>query len=163
MLLYCKLVIGKNYALFEVKFFRLKFGGCKESDILHVWPTPSLLLDYTFWPTTGLHLLAPTHPGLHPPGLHFRAYTSWPPPLQHGLISWPCIQYPVSRLQYNGSSLPISCPGPSISTLSSLDLSVETVRYLTCSVQWTEQQRSNSYYLLLCSVSGDLPPVQPPT
>ena len=101
MLLYCKLVIGKNYALFEVKFFRLKFGGCKESYILHVWPTPSLLLDYTFWPTTGLHLLAPTHPGLHPPGLHFRAYTSWPPPLQHGLISWPCIQYPVSRLQYN--------------------------------------------------------------
>ena len=35
-LLYCKFVIGGNYSLFGVKFFRLKFGWCKESDILHV-------------------------------------------------------------------------------------------------------------------------------
>ena len=35
-LLRFKFCIGGNYALFEVKFFRLKFGWCTESDILHV-------------------------------------------------------------------------------------------------------------------------------
>ena len=29
--------IAKNYALFGVKFVSLKFGWCKENDILQVW------------------------------------------------------------------------------------------------------------------------------
>ena len=32
----CKFCIGGNYAVFGIQFFRLKFGLCKESDILHV-------------------------------------------------------------------------------------------------------------------------------
>ena len=32
--------IGGNYALFGVRFFRLKFGWCKESDIFHVCEYP---------------------------------------------------------------------------------------------------------------------------
>ena len=35
-LLRCKFGIGRNDALFVVKFFRLKFGWNKESDILYV-------------------------------------------------------------------------------------------------------------------------------
>ena len=35
-LLRYKFGIGGNYALFGVKFFRLKFGWCKGIDILHV-------------------------------------------------------------------------------------------------------------------------------
>ena len=29
--------IVKDYALFGVKLFSLKFGWCKENDIFHVW------------------------------------------------------------------------------------------------------------------------------